>query len=135
MPLEALQSCSMIPLSCHVLPERGHVSPCSSNPPSGTRSPEQPVGNQVLEWTWLSRTWGEHTARQAVPTQQTAQVTSDPQPSLPPLPICGIRGLPLPGMFSSKCCSCEQTQPWVTFVLLHIRPLDLTYCSPNSVFG
>lgn len=29
----------------------------------------------------------EYTSRQAVPAQQTAQVTNDPQPSLPPLPL------------------------------------------------
>lgn len=153
MPLKALQSCFMIPLccmhyylafSCHVLLKAAmwaHV-------------PQTRVlALAVLSSPWAIRSWNglgwaeygeEYTARQAAPTQQTAHVTTDPQPSLPPLHICGVREFPLPGMFllQQMLWSWANTAvghpctPTYQTIMLELR--ELTYCSPNrqnSAFG
>lgn len=124
-------------LSCHTLPKHSHVSPCPSDPPSGTRPPEQPGGSQGLQWTWPSRIWGGVHSKTGCPTQQPAQVTTDPQPPLPPSPICRIREFPLPGMFLLQ----QMLWSWANTALGHLctptyqtimlELTELTYCSPN----
>lgn len=111
-----------------------------------TCSPEQHVGNRSGNRPGWAKPGKEHAARLAAHSWKAVQqstVTTDSRPSLSSLLICGIRGFPLLGMLLLQqmlrsWSSLLKIKPLVTFVPLHTRPADLTYCFPkrqNSAFG